>query len=267
MENATIRVPSDGLKLMVETFGDGPWLIFAHGLTGSRHITRRQFKPLADRYRIVIYDQRGHCDSTPVTDPALYELERMAGDMAAVMDALGIENAIVGGESMGAATTLRFAMRWPQRVRALLLTAPAFSESPNPAADQISNMGYEIREYGMAGYLQRSAERLRQQGASPEVIATIAKMQSIHIPTSLAAACETCIRWVMPDLPQASSLDVPACLIAWQGDALHPFALAQRLAATLPNAQLKTLVALSDVFAQPEFVGQIYGQFLKMSGL
>jgi pimeloyl-ACP methyl ester carboxylesterase len=261
-----LRVPSDGLELTVETFGAGPALVFAHGLTGSRHGSRRQFAPLADRYRIVIYDQRGHCDSTPVTDPALYDLEPMAGDMAAVMDALGIERAIVGGESMGAATTLRFALRWPERVRALLLTAPAFSETPNLTADQIRNMGYEIREFGMAGYLQRSAERLRAQGASAEVIATIAEMQSVHDPTSLATACETCIQWVMPDLPQASKLDVPACVIGWPNDALHPLELAQRLAVTLPRAHLVTLPALSQIFAQPDAVGRIYGQFLVEQG-
>lgn len=263
MPDSSLRVPSDGIELAVETFGDGPWLVFAHGLTGNRHGTRRQFTPLADRYRIVIYDQRGHGDSTPVTDPALYDLDRMAGDMAAVMDALGIEQAIVGGESMGAATTLRFALRWPQRVRALLLTAPAFSDSENAAADQIMNMGSEIRTYGMAGYLQRSAERLRQQGASPEVIAIIAEMQSVHDPLSLATACETTIRWVLPDLAQAAGLDAPACVIGWPNDTLHPFTLAEQVAATLPNARLETLPSLAVLFAQPGEVGRIYGKFLQ----
>lgn len=267
MADTFLRVPSDGLELAVETSGAGPWLVFAHGLTGNRHGTRRQFAPLAERFRIVIYDQRGHCDSTPVADPALYDLERMAGDMETVMDALSIEQAIVGGESMGAATTLRFAMRWPQRVRALLLTAPAFSETPNPVADQISNTGYEIRTLGMAGYLQRSAERLRQGGATAEVIATIAEMQSVHDPTSLATACETCIQWVMPDLPQASNLDVPACVIAWPGDALHPIELAQRLVAILPDARLATLPSLGVLFERPAVVGQIYGRFLAERGL
>jgi pimeloyl-ACP methyl ester carboxylesterase len=263
MPDSSLRVANDGIELAVETFGEGPWLVFAHGLTGNRHGTRRQLAPLADRYRIVIYDQRGHCDSTPVTDPALYDLERIAGDMAAVMDALGIEQAIVGGESMGAATTLRFAMRWPQRVSALLLTAPAFSDTPNPAADQIVNMGVEIRTFGMAGYLQRLAERLRQQGASAEVIAIIAEMQSVHDPLSLATACETCIRWVIPDLSQAANLDMPACVIAWPDDTLHPFTLAERMAALLPNARLETLPSLGVLFAQPGEVGRIYGQFLQ----
>jgi 3-oxoadipate enol-lactonase len=267
MTDVSLRVRADGLELAVETFGAGPWLVFAHGLTGNRQVSRRQFAPLADRYRIVVYDQRGHGDSTPVTDPALYDLERMAGDLTAVMDALEIEQAIVGGESMGAATTLRFALRSPQRVRALLLTAPAFGEVTNAADAQIINMGYEIRVFGMAGYLQRSAERLRQQGASPQVIATIAEMQSVHDPVSLATACETCIGWVMPDLPQAAALNAPACVIGWPNDALHPLTLAEEVVATLPNARLVTLPSLSVLFSQPGDVGQIYGQFLKENGL
>jgi pimeloyl-ACP methyl ester carboxylesterase len=267
MPDTSLRVPSDGLELAVETFGEGPWLVFAHGLTGNRHVTRRQFAPLAGRYRIVIYDQRGHGDSTPVTDPALYDQERMAGDMAAVMDALGIDHAIVGGESMGAATTLRFALRWPGRARALLLTAPAFGDAPNPAADNVLNMGHEIRTYGMSGYLQRSAERLRERGAPPGVIATIAEMQSVHEPASLATACEACIRWVDLDMPQAASLHLPACLIGWPGDDLHPFDLAEQLARALPDARLVALPSLADLFAQPGEVGQIYGQFLAERGM
>lgn len=263
MTNTLFRVPSDGLELAVETFGDGPWLVFAHGLTGNRHGTRRQFAPLADRYRIVIYDQRGHCDSTPVTDPALYDLERMAGDMAAVMDALDIEKAIVGGESMGAATTLRFAHRWPERVRALLLTAPALSDEPNPADEGVVVMGDEIITLGIEGFLRNSAERLRQSGASPDVIATIAAMHRSHDPASLATACRTSIRWLTDDITDAAALTMPACVIGWSGDPLHPFALAERLVATLPDAQLETLPSLSALFARPGDVGRIYGQFLK----
>jgi pimeloyl-ACP methyl ester carboxylesterase len=265
MADSAFRVPSDGLELLVETFGAGPWLVFAHGLTGNRHGTRRQFAPLAGRYRIVIYDQRGHGDSTPVTDPALYDLERMAGDMTAVMDALGIEQAVVGGESMGAATALRFARRRPERVRALLFTAPAFSDTPNPAADGVSEMGDEITRLGIDGFLRNSAERLRQQGAPPGVIATIAEMHRSHDPASLATACRTCIRWLTDDIAAAGALTAPACVIGWPNDPLHPFALAQRLAATLPNARLETLPSVSALFAEPGEVGRIYGRFLAES--
>ena len=108
-------VASDGLLLAAETFGEGKPLVFAPGLTDNRGYIRRQLLPLADRYRIVTYDQRGHGDSTPVTDPALYTPERMAGDMARILDAFDIERAVIGGESMGAATALLFAFTWPER--------------------------------------------------------------------------------------------------------------------------------------------------------
>ena len=95
------HVESDGLKIAVEVAGDGAPLIFAHGLSGNRHIMRQELAPLADRYQIITYDQRGHGDSTPITDPSLYNAERMADDLRAVLDDLKIERAIIGGEVYG----------------------------------------------------------------------------------------------------------------------------------------------------------------------
>jgi len=260
----TYRVESDGLALAVETFGDGPPLIFAHGLTGRRCNTRDQFSVLADRYRIVIYDQRGHGESTPVTDPALYDAERMAGDMAAVMDALGIEQAVVGGESMGAATTLLFALRWPQRVKTLLLTAPAFGDAPNPAREQVQDMGKAIAAYGIETFLAQAAERQRTElDWPPEVIDYVARMQRAHDPDSLATACQAVMDWIiLEDLSPLAGLDVPACVVAWENDLLHPIDLARRVVAALPDTRLEVLPSLVDLFTQPQIVGQIYGRFL-----
>ncbi|MBK8034793.1 MAG: alpha/beta fold hydrolase [Chloroflexi bacterium] len=84
MDSEIVKINSDGLELVAESFGSGPPLIAAHGLTGNRHITGRQLKQLANRYRIIVYDQRGHSDSTPVTNPSLYNPDRMAEDMRAV---------------------------------------------------------------------------------------------------------------------------------------------------------------------------------------
>ncbi|MBI4790616.1 MAG: alpha/beta fold hydrolase [Chloroflexi bacterium] len=256
------HIPSDGLEIAAEVFGAGEPLVFAHGLTGNRHFTRAQFAPLSDRYRIVIYDQRGHCNSTPVTDPTLYDLSRMADDMATVMDYFQIERAIVGGESMGAATTLQFVFRHPERVKTLLLTVPAFGDAPNPAAEEIRNMGREIAELGMAGFLKNSAQRLSEKGATPDVIAVIAKMQSSHDPASLAVACQTVIDWVMDDFSRLRKIQAPTCVIGWPNDNLHPYALAQQVAATIPGARLETMPSLVELFRNPAVVGRIYERFL-----
>ncbi|MCL5951386.1 MAG: alpha/beta hydrolase [Chloroflexi bacterium] len=257
------RIPSDGLEIAAQVFGAGDPLVFAHGLTGNRHITRRQFAPLADRYRIVIYDQRGHCDSTPVRDPTLYDLNRMADDMTAVMDYFQTPCAIVGGESMGAATTITFALKHPERVKTLLLTAPAFSDAPNPDAQHIREMGREITELGMQGFLKNSAKRMSEIGATPQVIATLAEMHSSHDPASLALGCQTVMDWMMDDFARIAKLKMPTYIITWQNDPLHPFALAQRVAATIPNARLETIPSLVALFADPAIVGRIYGRFLE----
>ncbi|MCB9452337.1 MAG: alpha/beta hydrolase [Anaerolineaceae bacterium] len=259
-----LYVPSDGLTLAVETFGSGPALIFAHGLTGNRHITRAQFAPLADRYRIIIYDQRGHCDSTPVTDPALYHPIRMAEDMTAVLDALDVDTAIVGGESMGSATTVMFTLRHPERVKKLLLTAPAFGDTVNTEAAGVAEMGRSMLALGKEAYLAASATRQRDELGWPQpVIDAVARMHGAHDPASFATACEAVMLWkLLPDLELLKFITCPTCIIAWENDPLHPLELAQRYAATIPDSRLEMLPALVDLFMRPQVVGEIYGQFL-----
>ena len=127
-------VTSGGLRLAVQVSGAGPPLIYAHGLTGNRLQSQRLLGTLTDHYRLITFDQQGHGDSSPVSDPAFYQVRSMAGDIGAIMDTLEIESAIVGGTSMGAATALVFALRWPQRVKQLVLSAPAFGDGPHLAS-------------------------------------------------------------------------------------------------------------------------------------
>ncbi|MCA9910767.1 MAG: alpha/beta hydrolase [Anaerolineae bacterium] len=260
-----LTVNSDGLELIAESFGDGPPLVAAHGLSGNRHLTGRQLECLADRYRIIVYDQRGHGDSTPVINPSLYNPDRMAEDMRAVMDAYGLDKAIVQGESMGAATTLLFALKYPHRVSALLLTGPAFGDTPNPEIPSLHNMAHEINEYGLQEYLRLSAQRMRENwGAPEEVIETVREMQSSHQERSLVTALDTVKDWVIfDDLAEISQLTVPVCMIAWPNDPLHPIELAQRMHEYLPHATLETMPSVAHVFLnRGAMLGAIYSRFL-----
>lgn len=257
------RVASDGLEIAVESIGAGPPIVFAHGLTGTRRGTLTQLAPLADRYRIVAYDQRGHNGSTPVTDPALYDPRRMAEDMTAVMDALGLERAIVGGESMGAATTLQFAVAHADRVERLLITAPAFGDAPNSAREGLRDMSSAITTLGMETFLGRAAIRQRDDlGWPPAVIEYVRAAFASHDPASLAAALRTVAGWVpFPDLGVLSAIDRPAHVIAWRDDALHPYALAERVSAVLGGG-LSTFAPLPAIFVEPELVGRTYLQLM-----
>ncbi|HQY92585.1 MAG: alpha/beta hydrolase [Caldilinea sp.] len=259
-----IRVPTGSVELAVESFGAGPPLIFAHGLTGSRRGAKRQFAALAPQHRIVVYDQRGHGESTPVYDPAGYAIDDMAADLGAVMDALGIERAIVGGESMGAATTLHFALHHPARVERLLLTAPAFGDKPNSEIKRFLDLAEAIETYGMERFLIAAESTWRTDlHWSPDAVAYAGSMFRAHDERSLVAAIRGVIGWTpLPNLEPLRSVTAPTCLITWPDDPLHPAELTQRMAVALPCARVIDYPPLPAIFEAPESVGELFGGFL-----
>jgi pimeloyl-ACP methyl ester carboxylesterase len=257
------RIHSDGNALAVETAGEGPPLIFAHGLTSNRHRTIEQLAPLARDYTIIAFDQRGHCDSTPVTDANLYDPHRMAGDLAAILDSFGIDRATVGGESMGAATALLFALRHPQRVDRLLLTGPAFGDGPNPGRDDLKRDGQLIAETGIEGYLSAVTPEWAAMGMEDSAILAWSAVQRSHDQASLAAACAAVADWVIfPNLDALAALPAAGQLIAWEGDAVHPLELAQRMAAAFPCARLHIEPALAPLFNDATIPGRVFREFL-----
>src|SRR3989449_3478872 len=77
---------------------------------------------LAARHRLVLWEPRGHARSDSPEDPAKYSFQRWALDLEAVLDRLGIRKAHVGGLSLGGGIATRFALRFPARVRSLVVT-------------------------------------------------------------------------------------------------------------------------------------------------
>jgi 3-oxoadipate enol-lactonase len=114
-------ITANGIDIYYELWGEGPPLVMAHGFCGCTDEWRALVLPLAKRRRLLLYDVRGHGRSSAPEDPALYSLPIFAADQAALMRALGIERAHVGGGSMGGMITAQFAVDHPQMVSSLLL--------------------------------------------------------------------------------------------------------------------------------------------------
>ncbi|HZG51947.1 MAG TPA: alpha/beta fold hydrolase [Pyrinomonadaceae bacterium] len=108
-----------GIELGYEVTGAGSPVVLLHGFPFNRTLWREQADALGERYRIITVDLRGHGETNATRDPAT--MEEMAGDVAALLDELGIARATLGGLSMGGYVALAFARLFPERVRALLL--------------------------------------------------------------------------------------------------------------------------------------------------
>jgi pimeloyl-ACP methyl ester carboxylesterase len=117
------------VKLYYEVHGEtGPFIVLTHGFSATSRMWRGQIDAFSKDRRLLLWDMRGHGRSDYPDDPGEYDEKATVGDMAALMDAVGAQNAIVGGLSLGGYMSLAFYRTFPDRVSALLIidTGPGF---------------------------------------------------------------------------------------------------------------------------------------------
>ena len=117
--------------------GHGPAVVLSHGYLMDASMFDAQVAALAPEYRVITWDERGH-GGTPAPGPFSYW--DSAADALALLDHLGIEEAVLGGMSQGGFLSLRAALLAPQRVRGLVLIdsqAGTEAEASRPAYEQL----------------------------------------------------------------------------------------------------------------------------------
>lgn len=121
----------NGQKLYYEdTGGNGPVVIFSHGLLMDQSMFAPQVAVLKDRYRCISWDERGHGRTAGDVLPP-FSYYDSADDLAALLQHLGIGKAVLAGMSQGGYLSLRCALTHPQIVRALILIdTQAMPEDP-----------------------------------------------------------------------------------------------------------------------------------------
>ena len=122
------KINRDGVQIYYEVHGSGPPLILTHGYSSTSEMWQGQVEALAKQHKLVLWDMRGHGRSDYPADAGAYSEALTIADIAALLDAIGTERAIVGGLSLGGYMSLAFYRAHPERVRALLIidTGPGF---------------------------------------------------------------------------------------------------------------------------------------------
>src|SRR3954462_13887332 len=124
------KLNRDGVNIYYEVYGSGPPLLLTHGYSSTSGMWQGQIEALSQHHELVLWDMRGHGQSDYPDDPAAYSETCTVADMAALLDQVGAEKAIVGGLSLGGYMSLAFYCSHPDRVRALLIidTGPGFKK-------------------------------------------------------------------------------------------------------------------------------------------
>jgi pimeloyl-ACP methyl ester carboxylesterase len=121
-------IDREGVKIFYESAGTGSALLLTHGFSASGEMWAPQVTSLADRYRIITWDMRGHGRTDSPDDPSRYSTAATVEDMRAVLGACGVDRAVIGGLSLGGFMSLAFLLAYPAMVRALVLadTGPGY---------------------------------------------------------------------------------------------------------------------------------------------
>lgn len=202
--------------------GQGPPIVFAHGLGANLLIWYQQVAHFRERHRVVLYDARGFGRSTcerEAQEPRLF-----GDDLIAVCDAAGVERAAVVGQTIGAIAGLRAAIDYPDRVAALVLCgsgggvitermiqsagravlelmhrgpprstlfAPGFAEREPVRAflqEQIFGFGPPLDPAIMAGLVEARVRETELTGFSTPTLAVIGQHDTLFEPAALKEA-------------------------------------------------------------------------------
>ncbi len=232
----------EGLVLRGEQAGDGSPVVLLHGLTATRRYVVMGSR-LLERAgcRTIAYDARGHGRSSPAPDPRAYDYAELADDLLAVLDALGIQRALIAGASMGALTAVRFALAHPARVAALGIVTPAYDPSaPTPAATERDALAEGLRDGGIEGFVAAydfAAIPAQWRGTVEKVIRQ--RLALHEHPAAVADALEVVPRSrPFAELGQLEAIAAPTAVVGSRDevDPGHPLALAETYAQTIPGA-------------------------------
>ncbi len=117
------------LSLYSRDEGQGPVVLLLHGVGLSHTVWRDVFPALAEEFRVIAPDLRGHGRS-PVPADGAYDFDAHEGDLLALLDRKGVDRAYVVGHSGGALLALRLALDRPERVRGLvMISGSAYTDS------------------------------------------------------------------------------------------------------------------------------------------
>ena len=238
-ENTDVPVTRNGeVELYWAERGDpaGRPFVLVHGLLFSSRMFERLAAALADR-RLLLVDLRGHGRSSKPTDASTYTWAALAGDVAAVLDAAGVERAVVGGTSLGADTALAMAAHHPERLSGLFVEMPVLSDS-EPFARRV--FGPLSTAYRVAAPVLTPVATAIGRVPLPRRPPELALVRDFLAadPRAASALLAGLLASERPDEAGLGDVDVPALVIGHRTDPLHALADAHHVVDVLPKAEL-----------------------------
>jgi pimeloyl-ACP methyl ester carboxylesterase len=253
----------DGDRLEYTEYGDGDrWVVLLHGQLMPRRMQQPLARVLAaEGLHVVTLDLLGHGRSDRPADPLVYSMSAFADQVAALLDHLGAEKAVIGGVSLGANVSLEFAATWPERVQGLVIEMPVLNNALHAAIVAFVPLMFAARYLPWTVSAVRAVTRPVPRGLVPFWVG-IGLDTLDQRPASVAAVIHGIIFGrVAPQAKQRRAITAPALVVGHPTDPIHPFADAAMLADELPHSRFVEARSIVEWRARPERLNQVATEF------
>jgi 3-oxoadipate enol-lactonase len=238
---------------------DAPVVVLSNSLGATRAMWEPQVAALADRFRVIGYDTRGHGESPAPSGP--YSIDDLVDDVVALLDRLGVARASFAGLSLGGMTGMRLAAREPERVDRLALLCTSAKTDPQPFLDRAA----AVRAGGTAPLAPAIAGRwLTPEYAAehPDLVARLEAMIAGCDDEGYAACAEVVARIDLRD--DLGRISAPTLVISGAEDQALPPDHQRAIADGIPGAELLSVspgAHLANLERTSEITGALLGHF------
>jgi 3-oxoadipate enol-lactonase len=238
-------IAGDDVTLAVSDDGAGPAVVLLHGLSASRrYVVMGSTSLQRSGHRVVAYDARGHGSSSPAPAPDAYSYAELCADLVAVMDASGIERAVLAGVSMGAHTCLRMALEQPERVAGLVVITPGFDPvefANDRRLERWDALSDALRSGGIEGFAEEFGVQRLPHDWRDTIGRALRQRMAVHEHLDAVADALRAVPRSAPfgDLHALEEIECPALVIGSrdEADPGHPLELARHYAELLPQGR------------------------------
>jgi pimeloyl-ACP methyl ester carboxylesterase len=243
---AELVIDHAGVRLAAEEGGQGIPVVLLHGLTATRRYVVMGSKSLErSGHRVISYDARGHGGSSPAPERTAYTYEDLGQDLLAVLDATGIDRAVLAGASMGAHTLLWLALNAPERAEGLVVITPAYDPATNDDPARLARwdaLADGLERGGVEGFVAAYGRPQVPEAWQETVVTVIRQRLSQHEHPGAVADALRAVPRSRPfgSLDELRALSVPAVVVASrdEADPEHPEAIGRAYAELIRGADL-----------------------------
>ncbi len=244
----------EGHRLAYTIHGEGPrTFVLVHGLLLSQKMHRPLASALAERgHRVVTLDVLGHGRSDRPRDMGVYSMTFFGAQMIALLDHLEVDEAVLGGTSLGANATLEAAAQAPERVRGMVVEMPVLDNALLGVAVAFTPLLVALTFGEPIMRVIGKAARAIPQGRGPWLLDVGLDTVRQDPKPSAAVLQGLFFGRSAPHRALRESLEAPTLVIGHHRDPVHPFSDSGALVNELPNARLVEASSIMELRVSPE---------------